>query len=250
MKASRCTNRVGARYKRTSGRWWALWLILSLICSTAAFAGTASIVSSFKSPSSYPAGIAYYYGYLYHTRSGQAIYETTTAGSITNSIPCIRVGYALDRTVLEFWSVSGSIINRISTGGSLLRSFYGPVTNRDIAYGGGFLWVTASTTYIYKLTVNGSAVNRWLFSGCNPTGICYDDGALWLAERSRGEIWNVTTAGSIIGSYDIPQTPWGVATDGEYIWYSVYADGYVYKMLPLTTGIAPASLGKVKVVYR
>ena len=126
----------------------------------------------------------------------------------------------------------------------------GPVTNRGIAYGGGFLWVTASTTYIYKLTIDGSAVNRFILSGCNPDGICYDDGELWLAERSKGGIWNVTTSGSIIESYDIPQTPWGVTCQGEYIWYSVYANGYVYKMLPITTGIAPASLGKVKALYR
>ncbi len=226
-------------------------LIMVLLAGTA-FAGTASIITSFRSPCRNVRGIDYHGGYLYHAAVSENIVVTTTTGSVVQTIRALYTGTGLDRTNIEFWTATGYLINRLSTNGSLLRSFMGPVRVRGITFGEGFLWLTGNDTRIYKITVNGSVVNSFTLPRCNSYGICYRNRELWLAERSEGSIFQVTVGGSFIESYPLPQYPWGVTCEGQYIWYSSFMNGWVYKMLPIPygTAVTPASLGKVKALYR
>jgi hypothetical protein len=224
-------------------------LALILIASTA-FAGTASIVSSFRSPAKTVAGIDYYNGYIYHACQNNGIYETTTSGSNPQMIPTRYAGLGLDRTTAEYWTCLSYAITRLDTEGKYIKAISAPHITRGVTFGATHVWTTGEDNRINKITVNGSPAGSFALPGCNPYGICYSDDELWLAERSKGGIWHVTTTGSLIESYDIPQTPWGVACEGRYIWYSVDANGYVYKALPIPTPVAPESLGKVKALYK
>ena len=228
----------------------ALVLVVGKYGCYQAHGGTASIVSSFKSPCRNIRGIDYHAGYLYHAAISEGIVKTTTTGSVVQTIRALYTGAGLDRTNIEFWTCRG-FINRLSTTGSLIRSISIPITGRGVAFGEGFLWLTGGDTRIYKITVNGSVVNSFTLPRCNSYGICYRAGYLWLAERSKGSIDHITIGGSFIESYDIPQDPYGVTREGAYVWYSDLKSGWVYKMLPIpTSSITPTSAGRIKALYR
>jgi len=225
-------------------------LIIGVLTAGTAFAGTASIVSSFKSLSPQVYGIDYHGGYLYHTSSRDAIYKTTTTGSLAEKIPTRYIEYGVDRTGTEFWTTGVGInIYRLSTTGTLIRSINAPERGRDIAFGDGFLWHVASN--IYKLTTNGSFVSSFSFSGRNLRGICWAAPYLWLADVGKNQVFQMTTQGSIVDYFPIPHQPYGVTCEGAYVWYSVTSNQHAYKMYPYSTNaIAPVSLGKVKALYR
>ena len=226
-----------------------LALIGGCLMATGAFAGTALIVSSFKSPSSYPAGIDYHGGYIYHSQDRYGIYETTTTGSVVGTIRTgDQTGVGLERTDTNFWTTGGAAILKLSTTGSWTGTIPIPTKGRGVAYGGGFLWLAAHI--IYKITPGGSIVTTFRVSTINPCGICYHDDKLWIIDSNIGAVVHATTTGSLIESYSTLHDPYGVTCEGEYIWYSDLKSGYVYKMLPITTAVAPASLGKVKAIYR
>lgn len=230
-------------------------LIGGCLMTASSFAGTGSIITSFKSPCRYveSIGIDYHAGYLYHGdyRWGMII-KTTMKGSVVQTISAPYAGTGLDRTNIEFWACRADIIHRLDTTGSLMRSIYTPDKGYGVAYGEGFLWFTATNNHIYKLTVNGLVVSSFRFSGHAPRGICYRNQELWLADLStRRGIDQVTVSGSFIESYRLPQRPWDVTCEGQYIWYSGYVNGWVYKMLPIPygTAVAPASLGRIKALF-
>lgn len=229
--------------------------IITVLCAAAAFGGTASIVASFQSPCSYAFGIDYHGGYIYHGDGRNYIYQTTTTGSIITSYYVGNASVGIDRTEFEFWTCNsgGGTIFRLSTMGSLIRSFKGPVIpSHDVTYGEGFLWISGST-YAFKTTVNGSVVGSFELPTGGQRGICWDELYLWTA-GSNYQIYQITQSGSIIDSFVITKLPYGVTWDGTYLWYSGYVsptEGYwVYKVKVGFTPVAPASLGEVKALYR
>ena len=227
-----------------------LWLAVITICAGTAFAGTASIVSSFRSPcSTYAWGIDYHGGYVYHGDGHNYIYRTTTTGSRLDSLSVGNASAGIDRTDLEFWTCNrGGWIFRLSTEGSTIRSFEKPVDSYGITYGEGFLWYS-SKSYVYKLTVNGSGVSSFRLPTASHRGICWDAPYLWTASNGSQMIYRITQTGSVVDSISIaPNNPWGVTWDGSYLWYT--ANYYVYQVSISHTPVAPASLGKVKAIYR
>ena len=221
------------------------------LCAATAFAGTASIVTSFISPCN-PGdvyGIDYYDGSLYHAGGATSgyIYRTTTDGSTISSFKHRASG--IDRTWSEFWTsfYSARLIYRLSTTGTVIRTIEAPGLGPGVAYGEGFLWYSTGSE-IYKLLVDGSIVESFKTPKVGATGVCWDDPNLWLAVYPAGTIYKITQTGSIIGSTQTKGNPYGVSWDGSYLWYT--AIGWVYKAKVNFTSIAPASLGRVKALYR
>ncbi len=225
-------------------------VIALILISSAAFAGTASIVSSFKSPVTGVRGIDYHGGYLYHSAPPTTIFKTTRAGSVVQTIHADLTREGFDRTNIEFWTTGRSGIFRLSTTGSWIGTISIPEAGRGVAFGGGFLWLAGAR--VYKITLGGSVVTSFKVSTVNPRGICYRNAELWIVDSNIGAIAHATTTGSFIESYDTPHNPYGVTCEGSYIWYSDLKSGYVYKMLPIPYGssIIPASLGKIKTLYK
>lgn len=218
-----------------------------------------SVVSSFRTPCTNGVyGIDYHDGRLFHAEGGAAnvIYETTTTGSLLGTIPVgpYPAAIGIDRTDVEFWTCRyyRGLVHRLTTAGSLIRSFERSSGGDGITYGEGCLWY-ADSPWIYRLTVNGSVMGSFRAPSAYVYGLCWDAPYLWLSDpgTTSGSIFQITTTGSVVRSIPRPgQRPVGVTWDGKYIWYTNPADQWVYRMTVTMTGVAPASLGRVKALYR
>ena len=235
--------------------------IVALVAVLAAVssAGDVSIVASWRSPSVITFGIDYYGGYLYHaTPTESRITVTTLTGSIITWLPDVTRGWDLDRTPVEFWVAvgSGRGIARLSTTGSFIRQVSTPGNlGLGITYGEGCLWyATLSTTpYLYRLTVNGSVMSSFQLPGRSPGGLFWEASTLWYADAANpsGSIYHLTTTGSVLDSITVPNTrPAGITWQGPYLWYTDYNNHYVYQARYSPVGVTPASLGRVKAMYR
>ena len=224
-----------------------LTLLLTAVLCDPSYAGTASIVSSFRSPCRNAAGIDYHGGYIYHGDGRDYIYRTTTAGSVLDSYVVGGASSGIDRTDLEFWTCNrGGIIFRLSTSGSIIRTIEVPVYGYGITYGEGFLWYPDISRHIYKLTVNGSIVNSFLIPSV-AQDVYWDAPYLWV--NCQTKIYLITQTGFVLDSFPTVSTAYGVTRDGSYLWYST-TDNWVYKTQLNFTPVAPASLGQIKTLYR
>ena len=232
-----------------------------LVVAITADAGEMSIVASWRSPSNATMGIDYYGGYLYHATPGQDIINiTTTSGSFVASLPDPSRAYDIDRTAIEFWTANGtgSGITRLSTVGSYIRGVATPGSlGRGVTYGEGCLWYATYITapVVYRLTANGSIMASFRLPGRSPGGLFWDASTLWYADAANpppnGLIYHVTTTGSVIDSIAVPSTqPAGVTWQGQYLWYTDYKTHYVYQVRYSPVAVSPASLGRVKAMYR
>ena len=232
---------------------------LAVLAAAATATVSGSIVASWRSPCINPAALDYYDGRLYHVAQAERkIFITTTVGSLLGSVVDPTSARGLDRTAIEYWicHANGSIA-RLDTTGSLIRVLPGPATQGyDITLGEGCLWYSGYTTapYIFRLTVEtGSIMASFRSPGRAPGGLFWEAPTLWFAEGANptGSIYHLTTTGSIIESITVPGArPYGVAREGPFIWYTDFTTGYVYQITYTQTGVEPASLGRVKAVYR
>jgi len=219
-------------------------------CAATAFAGTASIVASFKSPCSASVfGIDYYDNYLYHADNGIYIYKTDTIGSLVETLRMPIVSTDIDRIDSGFWTCNyNGYIYELSTTGSIRRYFSAPSRRGyGITYDGYYLWYSDSI-YIYKLTTMGIVLKSFKPPAADIAGVCSDMPYLWLAGYSTYNIYQLTQSGSIADSFLIKQKAMGITWDTSYVWYA--GEEWVYKMKANFTSIAPASLGRVKALYR
>jgi len=230
------------------------WLMAITLCAATAFGGTCRIITYFKSPCVNAAyGIDYHGGYLYHvdTEAPFHIYQTTTTGSLVRSIPNAAGAWDLDRTADGFWACSGSspLIWHLTTTGSLKDMFVGPSTlnGRGITAGGDCLWYTNYWT-VYKLTLAGSVMAS--FAASRTTGLFWEAPYLWLTVKSTSVIFQVTTTGSIVDNFPVEGVggPVGITRGDGDIWFT--AGNRVYRTRICYTAVAPASLGRVKALYR
>jgi hypothetical protein len=235
----------------------AVGIIAAIVIGVAAAlaTGDGSIVASF--PGVRPTcDLDWHGGYLYQA-SGAAIWEITTSGSFVRTIP---IGsyvqpVGVERTDVEFWTcrMAGSTgyIHHLTTTGSYLNSFTTPFSGRGIAYGGGYLWCTSGSA-VYKITTVGSVVSSFPKPGNYVSGISWAGPYLWVSDEwTGGAIYQVTTSGSVVRSIFRPsQRPYGVAWDGRYVWYTDVLINWIYAMTVAVTSAEPASLGRVKAVFR
>ncbi|UCH77410.1 MAG: hypothetical protein JSU81_06630 [Candidatus Coatesbacteria bacterium] len=74
---------------------------------------------------------------------------------------------------------------------------------------------------------------------------------IWMGDLSN-VIYGYDTAGSVAASFPAPATyPYGMAYYGQYLWVGCDGNDYVYRVhCPGTLAVAPASLGRVKALFR
>jgi len=225
------------------------------LCAATAFGGTASIVASFRSPCN-PGniyGIDYYDGSLYHADGikGGYIYQTDTVGLIKARIRNATGARGIDRTPSEFWTCNyDAWVYRLSTAGNILTSFKAWEPGYGVALGEDCLWYTQGPV-VYKVTLTGS-LQRWFKApSTSAAGIYWAASYLWIADSINYYIYCVAESGKTIDSFRALARPYGVTWDGSYIWYTTMTTPYwVYKAKVNFTSIAPASLGRVKALYR
>jgi len=227
-----------------------LVVLAAILCAAAGYGGTASIVASFRSPCARVCGIDYHGGYLYHGDGQNYIYRTTTTGSLLNSLNVGNASWGIDRTDDEFWTCNiAGFIFRLSKTGSVIRSFEGPsYPGYGITNGEGFLWYSTAT-YTYKMNITASLISSFRLPASRHRGLCWDEPYLWTADNGTRRIFQITQTGSVVDSFSINENPYGVTKDGSYLWYSA-SNNWVYKTKLCYTAVEPASLGRVKAVYR
>ncbi len=196
-----------------------------------------SVVSSFELEGFYlPIGMAYDGTYIYTSESwlAQHIYKIDPAGrTIVGSFPfppgmTFCGGLAYDGNNLYFACLWYSWLWRITTNGSILSTFdMGIKLPSGLAYddrtpGGPFIWCCNEpkerTTYVYKLTTNGSVLEsaKWPIPNSNLVGLAFDGTYLWGVETP--EVWN---------------------------------ENYIYRIFYYSdAGVIPASVGRIKALYR
>jgi len=236
-----------------------LALIGGCIMATGALGGTGSIVNSWPSASGAGiSGLALSGGYLYHADTvNRYVYVTTTRGSIARSfrLPLYvnAVDFTLDVTSLWACNTAGYVYRLNPTTGIINGSWRTPEAGCGIAYGGGQIWC-ASPTRIYRYTVTGSLFGTVSSGGRDLAGLEYADGYLWAVDRRTWRICQLTEGGSFISSIQRPPGIYGVTRTSDagpaYIWYTDQATRWVYHIMAGYTPVAPASLGKVKALYR
>ncbi len=238
-------------------------LVLS-VAATSAFAGNLTIVSSFPSQIDFRRGLDYaggYFGYLYEASNDPSnkimVYDTT--GSLIRTIPTVPDTFGIEVFSNGYIYVNtyhSGYVYRLTSEGSVVSSFPGPAYGFGLTYGWDNYYYFASATAgkIYVLTGSGSVVRSFPQPGFLVGGLDFDNNAgnLWISD-SLG-LFYCNTMGSILDSFvPAPGAGWptGVCWDAAYVWYHDYnSPGYVYKAQVTFSSIAPASLGRVKALFR
>lgn len=188
---------------------------------------TGSLVSKLENPT-YVRGVdftgAVYWVYTFWPQVPRdRIYRVNEAGSVTASFAAPANGYGVTFDGEYLWYSTGgshywNYVYKLTTRGSVVSSFQAPhgqgYLNKDIDWGGSYLWLTQ-------------------------------------ASEAAGKVFQLTTAGSIVYSmFLMVWKPQGVAWDGEHVWFSDGDTDWVYEMTWTGVAVEPSSIGKVKALFR
>ncbi len=229
-----------------------------------------ALVGSFPAPPG-STDVGYEYMRLYAMTDGTPprafqlnYYNGSVLGSFDLAMPTGGRGITYDFSFTGFW-VSNRLNNyiyRLATTGSALSSFYfSYATPYDIGYvsssffyhgtGTGLFVACPSNNRVYRITTLGSFVSS--FAGPAAAVIAYDE---WLAAENNSNYlywdyyagnWQVlaTLPAPILGIGNGVQWPTRQWVDN----YVLCSNNYIYRFSGYTD-VAPASLGKVKALFR
>ncbi len=252
-------------------RKWLGGTVVSIVTTATFTLAWGSLVSSFRSPGTYPDGLGYLDGYLYIT-GPNTHYRTTTTGSLLGSwkspnkwntgLTAGKIG-----ATGYFWVVAGPLegpdyfYRAVATTGSICGSFLEPTVH---CLGLAFCDETSMfSTYVnpnwlYLIHPLSGSVYASYALDFSPRDVAYDPrGYLWISEVGH-RVHKCTTTGSRIASFttDPYGHPGGAAFDGKCVWVGVTGGVHPelhYLIMQFEVGgeaVAPASLGKVKALYR
>jgi DNA-binding beta-propeller fold protein YncE len=257
-------------------------ILAAVLSAAAAGASYVQVVSSFVA--TYSVGPTTWYAYsveydgtyvwtavLYHL-----VKRTYPAGSILGTFrmdPYSPYGMAYDgRYIYSTNAATTRYVYKVDPAtGSTVTSFgypSGATRGAGLAYDGSRLYFSCyDTSRVWRLTTTGSVLATLPTAITKPWGLAYDDKTpggpfLWLADHPFGsgpqsKIYKLTTAGSIIDSANWPVAgvgACGLAFDGTYLWgiNNVFPQpNLALRMLFVSDiGVAPASVGRIKALYR
>ncbi len=237
-----------------------LFTAVALLAATSVFAGTLNIVSSFVSQKTWRKGLDYEAGYIYSTSNytDNNIHKYTTLGSLVGSIPSpsSSMDQKWDGSYIWLCTFSPAYVYRLTSTGSVVTSFTGPASGYGLAWTGTYLYYSSTTgNNIWRMTTTGSVILSFSSQCSFVGGLDYDGTNLWAADwpSSGGGLKYLTTTGSLLDSFTTPGAarPSGVCWDGRYIWYNDYnSPNLVIRATVTFSGVAPASLGRVKALFR
>jgi len=248
--------------------------VVAVTLAAGAAQGWGSLVASYASPGSSPygAGFINYGGVNYITLTTQSpnrvwrLYEST--GSVYSSFapPAVIIN-GCDSGVLggtpTTWLVSMSpnyIYRCAYDTGSIYNTYSSPATYPfGLAYGevGGtpYLFHSDLNYSLYRLNPTTGSVYASMFVNFQPRDLAYGGGYLWFASDGY-LIRRTNTLGSTTASFSVASggaQPVAVAYDpvGPYIWVGFDTPANRLNVYEINAvDILPASLGKVKAIYR
>jgi hypothetical protein len=238
-----------------------------------------SLVSSFYSPATDPMGLAwqsYGTGYVWVAcHSNHRIYQCTTNGSVVRNFASLHGGFTYGLAAGQIgatwyiWSLgyNPGLIRRFTTSGTQVGSF-AVYANPPAGYPFGLAYKNSSTLYESNWNANriftmhpttGSVYSGYIVPSAAPRDLAYDwrgGDHLWVVDRpatGRRIVKKVNTSGSTVASFDVAGygDPGGCCFDGTYVWIGFVSP--VNRVLRFTAGetaVAPASLGRVKALFK
>jgi DNA-binding beta-propeller fold protein YncE len=241
------------------------------LCSAAAAWGWGSLVNSYPAPGQSPNGLAYLSAtYICcSTNTPDKVWRIyRTNGSVVASYPTTflepaGVAYGVIGSTGYVWVAdpSADYIYRMGwNSGSIYASFPSPgEIPIGLAYateGGNY--ILYHTDYfnkrLYRLQATTGSIYASYLLPYTPRDLGRGAGYLWIADTTNHVIRAATTAGSTVASFLSQQgPPAGVCYDpaGEHVWVSVGVAVnrlFVYEIEGI--GVAPASIGRVKALFR
>jgi len=227
-----------------------------------------SLVASFAAPPG-AIDVAYEHGPLYALADGSPptvytlnAYNGSITGSFTVPVPSGARGITYDAYGAESIWVSNRInryVYRLTTAGSLAGSFACPggapyglgYSYYNPQHGRGLFVTCRNENRILNLNATtGSLLGS--FAGPASAALEYDD---WFCvdRNSNYLYWDYNREWQVLDT--LPARPWGVATNVMWPtdqWVQVYVlchNGYIYRYEG-ATAVAPASLGRIRALYR
>jgi hypothetical protein len=195
-----------------------------------------SVYGSFNSVhSTYSRGLAFDGTYLWQNKAYSSPYQTYRTNATTGSI---YASYALPNSTTH--GVAPRATGDYGAGtDALFQSYY-------------------SGDIIYVMNLSGSITGSFSVpTVCMMYEIAYDwrNKLVWGGMNASGgsvPIWGVDTTGSIVASFGVNiSNSYGLTYAGEYLWAGTTA-GWIYSIhCPiLNNSIRPASMGKIKAVFK
>jgi hypothetical protein len=245
--------------------------IVGVSLAACAFAALGDVISSFPLTGTIMAhAVAWNGEYLavtnYHYSGDRMWRHYTTTGSLVGSFDPPRGPYSPVQFGAEFdgtyyWGsdlFQQKYVYRFTTQGSTISSFPAPDPS-GIAWDGSHLWIMSlyDGGTVRRYTTAGSVMGSFrvapITSGYD---MAWDGTYLWCANRplsGPNYIFRFTTQGSVLASFAAPGTfTTGCGCDGRYLWLSDNSGAkHVYQVDgELTHHVAPASVGKIKALFR
>lgn len=247
-------------------------LVLMVAMALAAAAGAdiwpPRLIGSFAAPPD-AIDVAYEWGPLYVLVGGATptVYELTTGGSVRSSFT-VPVGngargITYDCYTNDWMWVSNRLngyIYRLTTTGSLLASFPCPTgapyglgyTLYNPRHGRGLFAACRDENLVARLDPTTGSLQA-TFAGPATAAVAFDD--FFAADRYSTDIyWDYYGSWQVLGQ--LPARPYGVTARVDWPtydqWVKMYVlcqNGYVYRYEGVTA-VAPASLGRVKALFR
>jgi hypothetical protein len=260
---------------------------VALSATTAAASKLGSIVNSFPARIQIsggklmPTGMAYAYGYIWMMYSGGYVAKRTCpAGSVVQTFeffPHVSAYWGLAYDGSYFWTSflypdPPPRLLKISPATMSVAGSY-PLSNFNepllaLEWDGNYFWISLRDVYYYvfRVTSTGSVVSSFRNSYRYAPGICYVDdlpGGPRLFELN-GDVWPpmfyVYKAPGHTFDYRFyprhTRARYPACWDGEYLWTydntSPAGDEYCYQLVAWEPdyAVAPASVGKVKALFR
>jgi len=244
----------------------------TLCVVAAAFAALGDVAGSFAIPGGACAGLGISSAYLFTTNYSQStIYRVhPTTGSIYGSFAAAggtntrglayqsggylwqNKAYTSPYTIFNTNEATGSIYSSYPLPTSVTHGS-APLATGDGGVGTSYIilssYATAST--IYYMTTTGS-----IASSHTVPAIMYEIAYDWRNKLIWGGMnlttcFGCTTTGSLVASFEKPTgNIYGITYYGEYLWLAG-TSGYIYRQhCPANLAIKPASIGKVKALFR
>jgi hypothetical protein len=246
---------------------------LTATLALVAYAGMGEVLASWQAPGTYGVinGLAFQGEYIWvkNTYSRErGVFKCTTTGTVVTEIAFpypeptfYSYGLTFDGeylwTIYQYWRSVGSHddYRKYTTNGSFAGWFHGHLWYL------GSIAVTWDGEYIFthfpyrprgeKYTTAGSLVATFPMTVGVYSDMAYYKRQLWYY-GGGGLVYGVTLNGSVVASFQPPGGSCaGTAFDGEYLWtVDKNRPQYVYKVDIDVVGVAPASVGRVKALFR
>lgn len=218
------------------------------------------------------------YLYSFYYTTGYHVYRMLRSnGSLVSSYPCplgttspayycrgmsygggtiLYINNYSQRRVGRFYASTGSLI---STWTWPSGTRYGICCTHDGTNYGTRIWQSYLAGTFWQSTTTGSLISSFDIANTYNYDDAWDYGnnMIWFGNYSTDYIYGMRTSGSILASWRGPtavSNPYGVAYYGSYLYVSTSygsPDEYIWVYhCPNTVGVAPASVGKVKALFK